>query len=148
MDNRINQNKVNNTNFNGIPKSGEVKTVETFMKEIVEDAITSAEREVAEYGNFTFSIKKFKNPNEKQVAKRFWIEIVQAPKGTENYQTQRGVIFYAQKNGFGTEDGPAVEALIETGTKKEILEKIKSEKFVQKLVKLVDDMSYNLIDLR
>jgi len=148
MDNRINQNKVNSTSFSGIQKSGEVKTVEAFIKEIVDDAIARAEREVAEYGNFTFSVNKFKNPNEKQVAKRFWIEIVQAPKGTKDYQTQRGVKFYAQKNGYGTEDGPAVEALIENGTKKEILEKIKSEKFVQKLTQLVDKMSDSLIDLR
>ncbi len=147
MDNRINHNKANNINFSAVPKTGEVKTVEKLMKEIIADTLNRAEREVAEYGSFTFSIKKFKNPNEKLVADKFWIEIEQAPKGIEDYQKLRGVYFHAQKKGFDVEEGPSVHILLETGTKKEILEKIKNETFLEKLIKQADNLSYHLIDL-
>ena len=98
MNNKINQNNISNINFRGTPKAGEVKTMEKLIKEIVEDALCRAEREVAEYGSFTFSEKKFINPDENSVANKFWLGIEQAPKGVENYQTKRGLKFYAQKN--------------------------------------------------
>lgn len=147
MNNKINQAKVNNTNFNGIPKKGEVKTVEKLMKEIIAETLSRAEREVAEYGSFTFSIKKFENTDKKLLANKFWIEIEQAPKGVENYQKLRGVYFHAQKKGIGTDEGPAVNVLLATGTKKEILEKINSDEFLQKLIKQADNLSDHLIDL-
>ena len=147
MDNRINQNKVNNTQFNGIKKPVEVKNVEKFIKDIVNDTINRAEREVAEYGSFTFSVKKFKNPDSNLVADKFWIAIEQPPKGIENYQKNRGVYFHAQKKGIGTEEGPSVHVLLEYGTKSEILEKIKDEEFVKKLKEQAENLSYHLIDL-
>ena len=121
--------------------------MEKLVKEIIEDALCRAEREVAEYGSFTFSEKKFDNPDKKLAANKFWLGIEQAPKGTENYQTMRGLKLYAQKKGATTEEGPAVEVLLKTGGKKDILNKIKENDFAAELLKYMKELSDNLIDL-
>ncbi len=142
MNNKINQNKISNTQFNGIkPKVGEVQTVEKFIKEIVTDTVERAERYVADYGSFTFPTKKFKNPDTNLVVDEFWLGIEQPPRGIENFQKNRGVKLFASKN------NKIVEVLLEYGTKDEILAKIKSEDFAKKIEEQTKNLSYHLEDL-
>ena len=144
MDSRVNQNRIQNTQFSASRlNKGEVKNVEKLVKEIIADAVERAEREVADYGSFTFSLKKFKNPDTSLVVEDFWIGIEQPPKGIENYQKNRGVKFFASKK----DTGEIVEILLEYGTKDEILKKIKGEEFYDKLMRQTKNLSYHLQDL-
>ncbi|MBP3820823.1 hypothetical protein J6G99_04165 [bacterium] len=142
--NRINQNRVNNTNFCGIkPKSVEVKNMEEFLKKIIENILIRAEREVPEYGNFKLVTEKFKNFDKNLDVDEFWLEIGQPPKGTENYETKRFLKFVASKPNSDT----SAEILIGSGSKKEILETLKKEGLTGKLKEYAQKLSYNLEDL-
>ena len=144
MDNKINQNKMQNSQFRGVkPKTTEVKTVEKLIKDIVTDTVDRAERYVAEYGSFTFPEKKFKNPDARLVVDEFWFGIEQPPKGIENYQKNRSVKLYASKKNSDR----IVEVMLAYGTKDEILAKMKDADFVQKMKEYVKNISYHLEDL-
>ncbi|MBR6126686.1 hypothetical protein IKQ21_03285 [bacterium] len=145
MDNRINQNKINKTEFQGIkPKTKGAKSMEELIKKMISNLL-EREREIAEYGEFGnkgMIFEQFSNPDKNLAVDKFWLEIAQAPKGAENYQTKRTLKFVASKLG-----APEAEILIESGTKADILAKLKDQNLPEKLKSYTEKLSYNLRDL-
>ena len=142
MDNKINQNRIQKTEFQGIkPNAKGAKSMDELIKKMISNLL-KREREIAEYGDFKVMVEKFKNIDKNLAVDEFYLEIAQAPKGVENYQKKRSLKFVASALGK-----PEAEILIESGSKEDILAKLKDENLVEKLKGYTEKLSYNLRDL-
>ena len=141
MDNRINHNKISNTQFGGIkPKANEVKNMDELIKKMVADLLARAEREVPEYGDFKIVYEQFKNPDKSMVATDFMLKITKPPKNIEGHEKKR----YLELVAYNLPSPYIAEKVIGHGTKEEILAQLKDEglnaKIKEKLIQLSKDL--------
>ena len=145
---KINQNRINNMSFNGTPKVNEanvVTTMEELIKTMVKNIRSLAENNnrVPEYGDFSILEERFKNINKDFCVDEFWLEIMQAPKGVENYQKKRGLKYCASKPHSDT----AMEIMIASGSKQHIMEQLDNPALIEELKELSKKLSDSLRDL-
>lgn len=144
MDNKINQNKINNIKFGGIkPKANEVKNMDELIKKMVADLLARAEREVPEYGEFRVVWEEFKNPDKTLDATDFLLKITKPPKGLEGNEVERYLEAAALKQGSAY----GAESVIGFGTKKDILNKLKEEDLCEKIKEKFIQLSKSLEDV-
>lgn len=141
MDNRINQNRIAKTNFQGItPKGKDVKNMDELIKKMITDLLNRAEREVPEYGEFKVVWEEFKNPDKNLNATDFLIKITKPPKELKGTEKERYLEVAALRR--GTPYG--AESVIGFGTKEDILNKLKEENLCdlvkEKLIALAKDL--------
>ena len=141
MDNRINHNKISNTQFGGIkPKANEVKNMDELIKKMVADLLARAEREVPEYGDFKIVYEEFKNPDKSLLATDFMLKITKPPKNVEGHEKKR----YLELVAYNLPSPYIAEKVLKYGTKEEILAKLKedglTEVIKEKLIRLSKDL--------
>ena len=141
MDNKINQNRIDNTNFGGIkPKASEVKKMDELIKKMVADLLARAEREVPEYGDFKIVYEEFKNPDKNLIATDFMLKITKPPKNVEGHEKKR----YLELVAYNLPSPYIAEKLLEIGTKDKILAKLKENNLAdiikEKLIQLSKDL--------
>ena len=136
-------NKINNSNFSGIkPKSKEVKTMEQHIKKIVNDVLSRAEREVPPYGEFAPVFEEFKNTNSALDATHFMLKIVKPPKNIEGHETLRNIELTAYK----VPTPYKASVIIKSGTKDDIIEKLKTPEFHKEIEESFKTLSHDLND--
>ena len=141
MDNRINHNRIDKTQFGGIkPKASEVRNMDELIKKMVADLLARAEREVPEYGEFKIVYEEFKNPDKSLFATDFMLKITKPPKEVEGHEKKR----YLELVAYNLPSPYIAEKVIGHGTKEDILNKLKEEDLCsvikEKLVKLSKDL--------
>jgi len=144
MDNKINHNRVNNINFNGIkPKANEVKNMDELIKKMVADLLARAEREVPEYGEFRVVWEEFKNPDKSLEATDFLLKITKPPKTLEGSEKERYLEAAALKRGTAY----GAESVMGFGSKQDILNKLKEPDLCEKLKEKFIELSKGLEDV-
>ena len=142
---KINQSQINNTQFNAVRQKtakGAAK-MDELIKNTVDNLLKRAEREVPEYGSFRNVSEKFKNTDKNLVADEFKLEIFQPPKGVENYEKKRALKFSASKPNCDS----TMEILIESGSKEDILAKLRDGSLINELKRQTENLSYHLEDI-
>ncbi len=145
----FNTNKLNNTNFQGkisraaskAPK--EIKTMEEHIKKMVQDILARAEREVPEYGDFAPVYEEFKNPLRELCATDFMLKITKPPKHIENHEKKR----YLEVIAYKLPTPIKSTQIIAVGEKEDILSKLKDKETLEKINKVVRELSENLNDV-
>ena len=147
MNNKINQNRTNNINFQGIkPKASEVKSMDELIKKMVADLLARAEREVPEYGEFKIVHEEFKNPDKSLLATDFMLQVTKPPKNIEGHEKKR----YLKLVAYNLPSPYIAEKVIGHGSKEDIIAKLKEgdlcgiikEKLVQLSRDLEDHFNY------
>ena len=144
MNNKINQNRTNNINFQGIkPKPSEVKNMDELIKKMVADLLTRAEREVPEYGDFKIVYEQFKNPDKDLTATDFMLKITKPPKTIEGHEKKR----YLELVAYNLPSPYIAEKVIGHGNKEEILAKLKEDGLCEKIKEKLIQLSKELEDI-
>ena len=144
MDNRINHNKIANTQFSGVkPKMNEVKNMDELIKKMVADLLARAEREVPEYGEFKIVHEEFKNPDKSLLATDFMLKITKPPKNIEGHEKKR----YLELVAYNLPSPYIAEKVIGHGNKEEILAKLKESDLCQKIKEKLVQLSRELEDI-
>ena len=110
---------------------------------MVNEMVLRTENEVPEEGEFEDIHVGFVNPDNTLVAERYWLEVVMPPEGIDNRERMRGLMFVAKRKSSGA----VVEVMLASGTKRMVLEKLKSPELIDRLIYSAKNLSYNLIDL-
>ncbi len=142
--NKINNNKTNNINFEGVkPAKVEVKNMEQDFRKMLNQILARAEREVPEYGDFAPVYEEVKNIDRSLCPTDFMIKIYKLPKRVENDETARMVELIAFKfpAPYQASRGLAY------GTKEEILRQLKSGEMIAKMEETAKKLSEDLIDI-
>ena len=139
---RINHNKIQNTDFQGLkPAAKGAKNMDEYIKKMVEDLLKRAEREVPEYGEFKNVSEEFKNPDKTLFVTDFKLRITKPPKNIEGHETRR----YLELAAYNFPSPYVAERVICAGTKDEIIAELKNPdlcaKIKEKCAKLSDDLS-------
>ena len=142
--NKMNSQNANNTNFNSLKtKTGEVKKMEEHIKNMVENLLKRAEREVPEYGDFKVVFEEFKNPDKTLCVSDFLLKIVKAPKNLAGHEKLRNLELVAYK----LPSPYMAECLLATGSKEDILKQLQSNDLLTKIKEKTESLSYNLADM-
>ena len=145
---RINQNRINNTQFKGVPKVNETEaaqTMEELIKKMVENVRNTLVKtnRVPDYGDFSILQEKFKNIDKNLCVDEFWLEVMLPPSGIENYKKIRGLKYCASKPNSDI----AMEILLASGSKQDIIEQLKEPALLDELKQLSKKLSDSLRDL-
>ena len=144
MNNKINQNNINNINFNGIkPKAKEVMNMDELIKKMVADILPRAEREVPEYGDFKIVYEQFKNPDKSLIATDFMIKITKPPKNIEGHEKKR----YLELVAYNLPSPYIAEKVIGHGTKQDIIAKLKESNLCETIKEKFIQLSKDLEDI-
>lgn len=142
--NKINQNKINNTQFKGLkPAKSEAVNMELDFKKMLNQILVRAEREVPEYGDFAPVYEILKNVDRTLCPTDFMLRISKLPKGMENSETTRVLELVAYKV-------PTPYKSVRTlayGTKEEILNKLKSGEITSEIEMTAKKLSEDLSDI-
>lgn len=137
MNNKINQNEINNIKFSGVkPKRPEVSNMEEKIKKMIENLL-NRDREIYEYGDFAPVTETFKNSDKELCASDFAIKVFQAPEGVENRETERAVQLIAYKYPTSL----YARKMLVFGTKNEILEKLQQKDLYKEIKEAFVEMS-------
>lgn len=116
-------------------------------KELIEKIVRRVHDLVAESvpdeGEFEEVRVNFEVHDKNLVADRFWLRVFNPPKGAKNWETKRALSIGADKDKSDT----SVSMLLESGSKEDILEKLKDPALIKRLIEEIPDLSYHLEDL-
>lgn len=119
----------------------EVNTMKQHIEKMIKDVCIRAEREVPEYGDFKMVYEEFKNPDKELCATDFMLKIVKP--NLKGYEKVRNLEIVAYKLPLPYK----AERVIATGSKEDILKKLKSNDLQAEIEKAVKDLSKNLEDV-
>ena len=139
---KINIHRINNLRFEGI-KVAKPMNIEQLFENTLKKLYDRAQREVPEYGDFKIVNEKFTNPDKKLKVTDYEIRIVNPPKNIEDQEILRGIYITA----YNSPSPYKAERLITAGTKKEILEKLKSKEFLNEILDAAKSLSHSLEDI-
>lgn len=140
---KIQTQKFNRVKINIIPKNSkkEGNKMKEHIEKMIKDVYARAEREVPEYGDFKMVYEEFKNPDKDLCATDFMLKVVKP--NLKGYEKVRNLELVA----YNLPMPYKAERIIATGSKEEILEKLKSKDLQTELEKAVRELSKNLEDV-
>lgn len=115
--------------------------MEQLIKDMIKRMCRTIETSVPENGDFEPFCEGFDNPDMTLCVNRFWLEVMQPPKGVPDRAWVRGLKFKANKS-----SGAEIEILIEADTNEVLLQKLQDSNYPDKLLRLTKTLSYNLRD--
>ena len=115
--------------------------MEQLIKDMIKRMCRTIETSVPENGDFEPFCEGFDNPDRSLCVHRFWLEVMQPPKGVKDRAWVRGLKFKADKS-----SGAEIEILIEADTNEVLLQKLQDSNYPDKLLRLTKTLSYNLRD--
>lgn len=117
--------------------------MEKLIIDMIQRMCQTIKASVPENGDFEPFREGFDNPDMSLVVNRFWLEVMQPPKGIKDRAWVRGLKFMADKK----DSYEVVEILIEADTNGVLLQKLQNPDYPQKLLRLTKKLSYHLQDL-
>jgi hypothetical protein len=132
---KVNQNNILNT----LSKKGKINMKELVTKHFDQIKIR-AEREVPEYGDFANVFEHFVNPDVSIGASDFIIRIVKPGKTIANHEKIRNLEIVA----YNFPSPYKASMILATGTKNELLEKLKDEKLYEEIEEGLKTLSKDL----
>ena len=114
--------------------------MEQLIQDMIERMYRTIETSVPENGDFEPLREGFDNLDKNLVVHRFWLEVMQPPKGIENRAWVRGLKFKGDRPEYGV----VGEILLVADTKEVLLQKLHDPAFLQELLELTNKISYNL----
>ena len=119
----------------------EVTTMKQHIEKMIKDVYARAEREVPEYGDFKMVYEEFKNPDKNLCATDFMLKVVKP--NLKGYEKVRNLELVAYKLPLPYK----ADRIIATGSKEEILEKLKSNELQSEIEQAVKELSKCLDDI-
>lgn len=140
---KISSQKLNRIFIEVTPKKNkiEVNNMKQHIEKMIKNVCIRAEREVPEYGDFKMVYEEFKNPDKDLVATDFMLKIVKP--NLQGHEKVRNLELVAYKLPLPYK----ANRIIATGSKEEILEKLKSQDLQTELEQAVKELSKNLEDV-
>lgn len=142
--NRINNININKINSKGIKKMEEkTETITTAIKKCIAELYRRGSEEVREYGEFSPIYVQFTNPEKSLSATDFALKISKPPKTIEGHEIIRNLELVAYK----LPSPYKVERILSTGTKKEVLDTLRSKEFFERLQNSLSSICESLNDM-
>ena len=140
---KVHSQKLNRIFIKNFPpkNKNEVTTMKQHIEKMIKDVCKRAEREVPEYGDFKMVYEEFKNPDEALCATDFMLKVVKP--NLKGYEKVRNLELVAYKLPLPYK----ADRIIATGTKEEILEKLKSSELNSEIETAVKELSKCLEDV-
>lgn len=132
-------NAKNKIKFEGIKKMPKVETTfEDKIQKMIKDLYTRAEREVPEYGDFKMVYEEFPNPEKSLCATDFMLKIYKPI--TKDSEKMRNLEAVA----YNFPHPYKAERTLVHGTKKEVLDALKSKDLPEKLMEIFKNLAEHL----
>lgn len=133
----------NNIKFNTLKSNNEVKKMEEYIKNMVENLLKRAEREVPDYGDFKTVFEEFKNPDKSLCVSDFLLKIVKPPKNIDGHEKLRNLELVAYK----LPSPYMAEKILASGSKNEIIKQLNSTDIMNIIKEAAESLAYNLSDM-